>query len=235
VWTSIEHHRTDRRSGQHLLRAHRRPVDQRPRHRRNQVTETARLGGQLSDRDGYTCTVSNLDRMSPRSWVGEPPRFRIPDPIRFGPERRMINAVERGDGRKPLVARYGGIPLRWQKKAVLEDRQPGGAVGPKELITRFLAGGGARSASDRRTCRFTTSESSRISTGSVSRKRWRGQRSWQNGAAKPLWFARTVMTTSISDSNSRNVRSREPDAFNGARPVRWGATRERGCILGQTV
>jgi hypothetical protein len=50
-----------------------------------------------------------------------------------------------------------------------------------------------------------------------------------------LWFARTVMTTSISDSNSRNVRSREPDAFNGARPVRWGATRERGCILGQTV
>jgi hypothetical protein len=24
--------------------------------------------------------------------VGEPPRFRIPDPIRSGPERRMINA-----------------------------------------------------------------------------------------------------------------------------------------------
>ena len=24
--------------------------------------------------------------------IGEPPRFRIPDPIRSGPERRMINA-----------------------------------------------------------------------------------------------------------------------------------------------
>jgi hypothetical protein len=48
--------------------------------------------------------------------------------------------VERGVGRKPLVARYGGIPLHWQKKAVLEDRQPGRAVGPKELITRLLAG-----------------------------------------------------------------------------------------------
>jgi group II intron reverse transcriptase/maturase len=47
--------------------------------------------------------------------------------------------VERGDGRKPLVARYGGIPLRWQKTAVLQDRQPDRAVGPKELITRLLA------------------------------------------------------------------------------------------------
>jgi len=48
--------------------------------------------------------------------------------------------VERDGGRKPLVARYGGIPLRWQKKAVLEDRQPVRAVGPKELITRLLSG-----------------------------------------------------------------------------------------------
>jgi hypothetical protein len=48
-----------------------------------------------------------------------------------------------------------------------------------------------------------------ISTGSVSRKGRRGQRSWQNGAAKPLWFARTVMTTSIPDRKSRNLRSSE--------------------------
>jgi hypothetical protein len=48
--------------------------------------------------------------------------------------------VERSGGRKPLVARYGGIPLRWQKKAVLEDRKPDRAVGPKELVTRLLSG-----------------------------------------------------------------------------------------------
>jgi hypothetical protein len=48
--------------------------------------------------------------------------------------------VERSGGRKPLVAHYGGIPLRWQKKAVLQDRQPDRAVGPKELVTRLLAG-----------------------------------------------------------------------------------------------
>ena len=48
--------------------------------------------------------------------------------------------IERGGGRKPLVAQYGGIPLRWQKKAVIQDRQPGRAVGPKELVTRLLTG-----------------------------------------------------------------------------------------------
>jgi hypothetical protein len=47
--------------------------------------------------------------------------------------------IERTGGRKPLVARYGGIPLRPQKKAVLRDHQPGRAVGPKELVTRLLA------------------------------------------------------------------------------------------------
>ena len=47
--------------------------------------------------------------------------------------------IERTDGRKPLVARYGGIPLRPQKKAILRDHEPGRAVGPKELITRLLA------------------------------------------------------------------------------------------------
>jgi RNA-directed DNA polymerase len=29
---------------------------------------------------------------TPSRKAGEPPRFRIPDPIRSGPERRMINA-----------------------------------------------------------------------------------------------------------------------------------------------
>jgi hypothetical protein len=58
----------------------------------------------------------------------------------YGPRTCFQAMIERGGGRKPLVARYGGIPLRWQKKAVLQDRQPGRAVGPKELVTRLLAG-----------------------------------------------------------------------------------------------
>ena len=44
-------------------------------------------------------------------------------------------------GRKPLVARFGGIPLRRKKTAVLDDRQPD-PVGTrrKQLITRLHAG-----------------------------------------------------------------------------------------------
>ncbi|WP_433498524.1 reverse transcriptase domain-containing protein [Sphaerimonospora sp. CA-214678] len=46
--------------------------------------------------------------------------------------------IER-DGRKPLVARFGGIPLKRQKTAVINDHQPDRVIHPrKELITRLL-------------------------------------------------------------------------------------------------
>jgi hypothetical protein len=44
-------------------------------------------------------------------------------------------------GRKPLVARFGGIPLKRQKRAVLDDRLPAPAPARrKELVTRLLRG-----------------------------------------------------------------------------------------------
>jgi group II intron reverse transcriptase/maturase len=47
--------------------------------------------------------------------------------------------IER-DGKPPLVARFGGIPLVRNKGAVLTDRAPGPAPCPrKELVTRLLA------------------------------------------------------------------------------------------------
>ena len=56
-----------------------------------------------------------------------------------GPRRCFEARVER-DGRRPLVARFGGIPLRRQSKAVLDDRQPAlAATRRKELISRLLA------------------------------------------------------------------------------------------------
>jgi group II intron reverse transcriptase/maturase len=48
-------------------------------------------------------------------------------------------SVERA-GRKPLAARFGGIPLKRQRKAVLTDRQPAPATGRNELLTRLRAG-----------------------------------------------------------------------------------------------
>ncbi len=56
-----------------------------------------------------------------------------------GPRRCFEARVERA-GRKPLVARFGGIPLKRQKQAVLQDRQPVPVTGRKELITRLQAG-----------------------------------------------------------------------------------------------
>lgn len=57
-----------------------------------------------------------------------------------GPRRCFEATVERA-GRKPLVARFGGIPLRRQKTAVITDRDPApSAPRPKELVTRLRAG-----------------------------------------------------------------------------------------------
>jgi group II intron reverse transcriptase/maturase len=56
-----------------------------------------------------------------------------------GPRTCFEASVQRA-GRKPLVARFGGIPLKRQNKAVLTDRQPAPATGHKELITRLRTG-----------------------------------------------------------------------------------------------
>ena len=57
-----------------------------------------------------------------------------------GPRRCFEATVER-PGRKPLVARFGGIPLRRNKHAVLTDHKPiPGTIRGKELITRLLTG-----------------------------------------------------------------------------------------------
>jgi group II intron reverse transcriptase/maturase len=57
-----------------------------------------------------------------------------------GPRKCFQVRVER-DGRKPLVARFGGIPLKRQRKAALTDRLPFPAPARrKQLIDRLLAG-----------------------------------------------------------------------------------------------
>ena len=58
----------------------------------------------------------------------------------YGPRTRFEARIER-EGRKPLVAWFGGIPLKRQKNAVLTDRQHTGPVYPnRQLITRLLKG-----------------------------------------------------------------------------------------------
>jgi len=56
-----------------------------------------------------------------------------------GPRTCFQASIQR-TGRKPLTARFGGIPLRRQKKAALDDRLPAPAARRKELVTRLLTG-----------------------------------------------------------------------------------------------
>ena len=57
----------------------------------------------------------------------------------YGPRKCLEARVER-NGRKPLVARFGGIPLRRQKDAVISDRVlVPGVIRHKELVARLLA------------------------------------------------------------------------------------------------
>ncbi|WP_199883117.1 reverse transcriptase/maturase family protein [Streptomyces sp. CB01580] len=58
-----------------------------------------------------------------------------------GPRTCMQVIVKRSDGRKPLVARFGGIPLKRQRFADLVDKAPSTRyTGSNELIHRLLAG-----------------------------------------------------------------------------------------------
>ena len=57
-----------------------------------------------------------------------------------GLRTRFEASVERA-GKKPLVAWFGGIPLKRQKNAVITDRQHTGPVYPnRQLVTRLLTG-----------------------------------------------------------------------------------------------
>lgn len=58
-----------------------------------------------------------------------------------GPRRVFQVSVERDRGRKPLIARFGGIPLKRVRTAVLTDQQPVTSSSRRnELIHRLLAG-----------------------------------------------------------------------------------------------
>lgn len=59
----------------------------------------------------------------------------------YGPRVCFQTMVERGEDKKPLVARFGGIPLRRQKKVALIDRSPNlVTTSGNELINRLIAG-----------------------------------------------------------------------------------------------
>jgi len=78
----------------------------------------------------YGSTVPNMAR-----------RYGATIETPHGPRKCLQVSIQGGEGRKPLVATFGGIPLIRQQNAVLRDREPVRIAGrPSELIRRLLAG-----------------------------------------------------------------------------------------------
>ena len=77
-----------------------------------------------------------------RSTVGKMARkYKTVIDTPAGPRKCLQLVIERDRGRKPLVARFGGIPLRRARTAALTDQRPVMASAKRnELIHRLLAG-----------------------------------------------------------------------------------------------
>lgn len=66
-------------------------------------------------------------------------RYRTTLPTANGPRKGLRVVVERGEGKKPLIACWGGISLRRQKEASLNDHPPQPKNYGTELLERLLA------------------------------------------------------------------------------------------------
>jgi group II intron reverse transcriptase/maturase len=53
--------------------------------------------------------------------------------------RKVLKVIVPREGRRPLVAQWGGIPLKWRASAVLDDRPTPVWNGRNELLVRLLA------------------------------------------------------------------------------------------------
>ena len=94
------------------------------------------------DRLHRTAQVSMLKTLAckHRSTVTKMARkYKATIVTKHGP-RACYEARKERPGRKPLVARFGGIPLKRQRKAVIDDRLPAPPIRRRELVTRLLRG-----------------------------------------------------------------------------------------------
>ncbi|MFD7598602.1 reverse transcriptase domain-containing protein [Kitasatospora sp. NPDC059812] len=85
------------------------------------------------------CSLANKHR-STMSKMARKYKVTIETPA--GPRKCIQASITRDAGRKPLVAQFGGIPLRRQQHATLLDRDPTHQRHPhrRELVGRLLAG-----------------------------------------------------------------------------------------------
>jgi group II intron reverse transcriptase/maturase len=136
--------------------------DGKPIHRKERVHESdytivASYQQEYRGLVEYYRMASNLRQFGPLKWVMEQSlvktlankrrcrmsqvrrRYRTTLETANGPRKGLRVVVERGEGKKPLVAHWGGISLRRQKETILNDHPPQPKNYGTELLDRLLA------------------------------------------------------------------------------------------------
>ena len=143
--------------------------------------------------------------------------------------RTCFEARTERPGRKPLVARFGGIPLKRQKRAVLDDRLPAPAPARrKELVTRLLRGRCEWCQQHGPVQAHQVRKLADLGTPGPAQPRM-GQPDGAD-AAQDAHRLRRLPSADPRREASRDLHvivTGEPDAPKGARPVRTGGRRKR--------
>ena len=135
-------------------------------------------------------------------------RYRATIETPHGPHKCLQVSVERGKGRKPLVATFGGIPLIRQKHAVLKDREPVPAAAPrKELIDRLLAGRCETLRATGRGASPPDPQALRPRQARTARPTRMGQDHGSSGDARPSWSAPPATPRSTPGGQPRQSRN----------------------------
>jgi group II intron reverse transcriptase/maturase len=127
--------------------------------RDNDFTIVAKYGSEYAGLVQYYLLAQDVFRLARLRWVMETSmlktlagkhhstvtkmarKYKTTIKTSAGPRVVFQVSVERDRGRKPLVARFGGIPLRRNRTTVLTDQRPVMASAKRnELIHRLLAG-----------------------------------------------------------------------------------------------
>jgi group II intron reverse transcriptase/maturase len=88
-------------------------------------------------RDSLLATLANKHKTRPAKVAR---RLKADVPVSNGTVRALVITRERGNGKSPLVAMFGGISLAWRKDAVLDDRPKKVFNGLRsEIVSRLLA------------------------------------------------------------------------------------------------
>jgi group II intron reverse transcriptase/maturase len=141
-----------------LYLARGRPACRNPLLREDDYTIVAKYGAEYRGIVQYYLLAGDVQRLHRLRWVMETSmlktlarkhrssvskiaaKHKVKIMTAYGP-RTCFQATLARDSRNPLVARFGGIPLRRHKTATLLDRQPHRPLYPhKQLIGRLLKG-----------------------------------------------------------------------------------------------